>query len=157
MTMRITCANFQTSVALSTATRDQILMAVTADACVTDGSSCVELPEVAILWFFDNLIRSISNAWSEQSGTNSFMDFYGEYKVTVRPSRGGAVGVEIETGGSAFACSLDVHGLPDDLTSFLSLAERNLDEASRSIAFRQTKQELLSIAQRVASPPTPDS
>jgi len=52
------------------------------------------MPEMACLWFVDELLRSCREVWSEKREV-AFNDFYGEYNVVVRPCGEDVANVEI--------------------------------------------------------------
>lgn len=140
--MKITCANFQTSVALNTATRDQILIAVVADCRLAEKQSSIDLPEVAILWLIVHLGQSYSQVVHKQGSINTFRDFYGEYEVSLQSVEGDSVAIKIETGDESFSGSIDLRDFYDDINSIIRQAEEVIPELSDCSAFKSVLAEM---------------
>jgi hypothetical protein len=152
--MKITCANFQNSVPLSTPTRDQVLIALLADCCLTEGNSSIDLPEVAILWFIDNLVRACNQVLHKQGSVHSFRDFYGEYEVSLRSVEETCAVINIETGDASLSGTLDLREIHNDIRSILRLAENNVEGLSGCAAFKSVMVEWSEIAPTITHPPS---
>jgi len=144
--MNIVCSNFKIPPYYNELKLDQVLMGVSADCRLVKHSSSFDLPELAILWFLENLIRSCQEIANNQSVEEAFRDFYGEYEVAVRPSGNSSMKFSIETGCDFFTAKIDFCALHDDVISILCCVESKFKELSDSLVFNELKDFLIEIS-----------
>lgn len=95
--MDIAFSSYESSCEIASSSFDQLLMAISANCSIYkngDEGDRAEMPEMACLWFVDELVRSCKEVWNGKKEV-AFNDFYGEYNVVVSPSGEDVANVEI--------------------------------------------------------------
>lgn len=156
--MNIACANFETSAALNEASRDQVLIAVSASCQLVSHHSTLNMPDLAILWFMDNLLSSCVKVARKESIQETFRDFYGEYEVTIRPAGIASVLVAVETGEESFSATAAYQELHDAAYTTLDSAESTIPGLAECLAFGEIRKQMLGLTlELISTAPTPDS